>query len=110
VTVIRTVFRRAGLEGALTAGFVRDTLHVSEPKAGALLRAFAKAGFLRREKGGRWQLTTTGIRLRGATAARPLLRQTAERLLDELLQRIAALNEDSRYLARVEKAIVFGSY
>ncbi len=28
LTVIRTLFRRAGLEGALTAGFVRDTLHV----------------------------------------------------------------------------------
>jgi hypothetical protein len=37
-------------------------------------------------------------------------RTAAERLLDEFLQRIAALNEDSRFLARVEKAIVFGSY
>jgi len=37
-------------------------------------------------------------------------RTAAERLLDEFLQRIAALNEDSRFLARVERAIVFGSY
>jgi hypothetical protein len=110
VTVIRTLFRRAGLEGVLTASFVRDTLHVSEFKAGALLRATVKAGFLKRENGGRWQLTTEGIRLRGSTAAKPLLRRTAERLLDELLQRITALNEDPRFLARVEKAIVFGSY
>jgi len=68
------------------------------------------AGFLKREKGGRWDLTTAGIRLRGSSAAKPLLRRTAEGLLDDLLQRIAALNEDSHFLARVEKAIVFGSY
>lgn len=110
VTAIRTLFRRAGLEGTLTAGFLRDILRVSEAKAGDLLRAFMKAGFLKPEKGGRWELTTAGIRLRGSTAAKPLLRQTAERLLDELSQRIAALNEDPRFLASVEKAIVFGSY
>src|SRR6266542_1326136 len=69
LTVIRTLFRRAGLEGALTAGFVRDILRVSEPKAGALLRALMKAGFLNREKGGRWDLTTAGIRLRGSSGA-----------------------------------------
>ena len=50
LTVIRTLFRRARLESALTAGFVRDTLHVSEPKAGALLGALVKAGLLKREK------------------------------------------------------------
>ena len=106
LTVIRTLFRRAGLEGALTVDFVRGTLHMSEPKAEALLEASMKAGFLKREKGSRWQLTTAGIRLRGSTAAKPLLRRTAERLLDDLLQRIAALNEDPHFLARVEKAIV----
>src|SRR6266498_2642949 len=110
LTVIRTLFRRAGLEGALTAGFVRDILRLSEPEAGALLRALMKAGFLKEEKGGHWDLTTAGIRLRGSSAAKPLLRRTAEGLLDDLLQRIAALNEDSHFLARVEKAIVFGSY
>ena len=110
MTVIRKLFRRAGLEGTLTVEFVRGSLHVSEPEATALLRASAKAGFLNREKGGRWHLSTAGIRLRGATAAKPLIRRTAERLLEELSQRMTALNENPRFLARVEKAIVFGSY
>lgn len=110
VTALRTLFRRAGLDGALTVSFVCDTMQVSELKAGALLLEFMRAGFLEREKDGRWQLTTEGIRLRGSTATKPILRRTAERLLDDLLQRIAALNADPRFLARVEKAIVFGSY
>lgn len=110
VTVIRKLFRRAGLESTLTVEFVRGTLHVSESEAAALLRASVRTGFLKREKAGRWHLTTAGIRLRGATAAKPLIRRTAERLLEELLQRMTALNENPRFLARVEKAIVFGSY
>ena len=46
----------------------------------------------------------------GATAAKTLRRETAERLLSELLDRIIALNSDPRFLARVQKAVVFGSY
>lgn len=41
---------------------------------------------------------------------KPLRRETAERLLSELLDRITALNSDPRFLARVQKAVVFGSY
>jgi hypothetical protein len=94
----------------MTADFACRTLRVDEPKAESLLRALARAGFLTQESDGHWRLTKDGIRLRGASAAKPLLRQTAERLLDELLERIRTLNDDPRFLARVEKAIVFGSY
>lgn len=110
VTTIRGLFRRAGLDGVITAVFACRTLRVAEPKAKSLLQALARAGFLTPESDGRWRLTKDGIRLRGASAAKPLRRQTAERLLDELLERIRTLNDDPRFLARVEKAIVFGSY
>ena len=110
LTVIRKMFRRDGLKGTLTAEFVRGTLHVSESGAAALLRASVTVGFLRRERAGLWHLTTAGIRLREATAAKPLIRRTAERLLEDLLQRMTALNEDPRFLARGEKAIVFDCY
>jgi len=50
LTVIRRLLRRAGLDGALTVEFVSGTLHVSEPKARALLRTSMRAGFLKREK------------------------------------------------------------
>ena len=110
MTQIRTLFCRAGLQGTLDIGFVRDTLHMSEPEAATFLRSLRKAGFLTRGKDGLWDLTKEGIRFRGATAAKPLLRRTAERLVEELLQRMVILNEDPRFLARVEKAIVFGSY
>jgi hypothetical protein len=37
-------------------------------------------------------------------------RTTADRLLSGLLQRIEQLNSDNRFLARVRKAVIFGSY
>jgi predicted nucleotidyltransferase len=98
------------LSRPLAIDFVRDTLHMSEPEAATFLRSLRKAGFLKRGKDGLWDLTTEGIRLRGATAAKPLLRRTAERLLEDLRQRMTTLNEDPRFLTRVEEAIVFGSY
>jgi hypothetical protein len=84
------------------AGFVRDTLHVPESKAGALLRALRRQVFLserRRPLAAHSNRNPTS----GATAAKPLLRQTAERLLHEFPQRITALNEDSRFLARASR-------
>jgi hypothetical protein len=67
-----------------------------------------RAGF---PSGGRqWSLTDEGIRLRCATAAKPLHRATTECLLVKLLERIELLNADDRFLARVSRAIVFGSY
>ncbi len=47
---------------------------------------------------------------RAATAAKPIRRTTADRLLSDLLERIEKLNGDDRFLGRVRKAVVFGSY
>ena len=115
---IRTLFRRAGLDGILSSEFVARNLGITRPKTARLIQALERRDFLvavgdRTGSGERtfaWQLTKEGIRLRGATAAKPLRRQTADRLLSELLDRIRTLNSSSRFLARVKTAIVFGSY
>lgn len=106
---IRSLFRDAGLDGTVSVGLVRERLKLSRSKSDRLLRELVRAGFLNREKDC-WLLTKEGVRLRAATAARPLHRNTADRLLENLLARIQTLNADPRFLARVEKAIVFGSY
>jgi hypothetical protein len=109
LTEIRALFRRAGLNSVVSLSFVRDELKLSRLKADRLVLALAKAGFLK-EEADEWHLTEAGIRLRAATAAKPLYRSTADRLVEDLLKRIDALNKDVRFLAWVEKAVVFGSY
>ena len=109
ITEIRSLFRKAGLNGALSTGFVREELTLNERKATSLLLSLQAEGLIERTDSG-WSLTKNGVRLRAASAAKPLLRSTADRLLQELLDRIQELNQSPLFLARVERAIVFGSY
>ena len=57
-----------------------------------------------------WRLTISGRALSLASAARPIKRATADRLVREFLDRIDALNADKGLKYRVTEAVVFGSY
>src|SRR5215831_5283982 len=57
-----------------------------------------------------WRITAEGMRLRQASAAKPLLRRTADALVDRLLDRVQRLNHDSGYSRCVSEVVVFGSY
>ena len=46
------MLRRAGLDGTLTAAFVRDAFHLAEDEADALLRALFGSRFFRHESDG----------------------------------------------------------
>jgi predicted nucleotidyltransferase len=109
--LIRELFRRAGLQSTVSVDFIREELKLSRPMAKSLAQALVRAGFLKRKRvSNDWELTPEGIRLRAGTAAKPLRRSTADSLLENLLERIELLNGDPHFLARVEKAVVFGSY
>jgi len=115
---IRALFRKAGLDGILSRSFVGQELKLTKVKTDRLMGALQEMGFLtaaaRRHRpnvGEReWQLTEEGIRLRGAVAAKPIRRETADHLLSELVERIATLNRNGHFLATVRRAVVFGSY
>jgi len=115
---IRALFRQGGLDGILSAGSIRRRLHLTKSKTDRLIAALRRIGLLEpiRDRRGEsaaadeWQLSKDGVRLRAATAAKPLRRETADRLLSELLDRITTLNSDGWFLARVHKPVAFGSY
>jgi hypothetical protein len=86
---IRALFRQAGLAGVVSADFIRRQLNLTKSKTDCLITALRGMDFLepiRSRRGAKgaedeWQLSKNGIGLRGATAAKPLRRETAERLL-----------------------------
>lgn len=53
--------------------------------------------------------TQAGETLSVATAARPVTRQTAERALAQFLERVARVNDDPYFLARVTRVALYGS-
>lgn len=75
---IRALFRKAGLDGVVSAEFVRRQLNLTRSKTDRLIAALRRIGFLepiraRRSVNGaedEWRLSKNGIRLRGATAAK----------------------------------------
>lgn len=57
-----------------------------------------------------WKNTLNGNSLAMATARKPITRQTAERLLNEFLQRVKEINACVDYAYYVKQVVVFGSY
>ncbi len=58
----------------------------------------------------RWSTAPKGRTLALASAARPLRRTTAERKLREFLERVEDVNREKRFLLKVTRVVVFGSY
>jgi len=82
-------------------------LPLSAAKAFAV--ALERAGLAEVASKGRWSITQTGKRLSSATAARPILRATAERAYREFLDRVEEVNRNDYYLGRVAALVLFGS-
>ncbi len=57
-----------------------------------------------------WELTSQGRRVALASAAKPLLRKTADKKINEFMERVKLVNSTPDYLFKVKKVILFGSY
>src|SRR5215471_8646618 len=75
----------------------------------ALARALQAEGLIEASRHDGWTVTQAGDTLAVATAARPVSRQTAERALAQFLERVARVNDDAYFLARVTRVALYGS-
>lgn len=107
---IRKLMRRAGQ--MWRAEFVSDVLEVAEAEAINLIERLAEEGYVKPvpERDDLWRTTLLGNRLANASAAQPLKRATADRIVSELLDRVDEVNSSEYYLYEVENVVVFGSY
>jgi len=88
---------------------VTNVFGFSEGDACQLLRKFQKEGLVT-VKGDHWEATAKGHALAIATAASPLRRATAERLIAEVVERARIINADSEFAYCVQRLVVFGSF
>jgi hypothetical protein len=111
-TQVRTLLRRFNQE-FWTVKEAAKFLKTSEAHARRLVYSLAKLGYVevvRQQRPGTWRNTMAGNALANATAAHPISRPVADRLLKEFLIRVRSVNGDPSWLYRVAKVVVFGSY
>src|ERR1700674_449467 len=94
---------------SITLRYVREILRCSDAAATRVLNRLQKDGFVEPARG-HLEPTTKGSALAMATAAPPLRRETAARLIAGLIERVGAINADDGWAYRIGMVVVFGSY
>lgn len=103
-----------GVDEAWDEWLVKYVLGVDQPRAGQILGALEREGYIERlpaTRGERlWECTVKGQMLAQVTKIKPMPRARAETKLEELLARVKTVNEDPYYLYRVKRAQVYGPF
>jgi predicted nucleotidyltransferase len=95
-------------ESHIDVGAAAKVLGMSKRKATKALAGLLGSGLLVEDKG-KYTPTLTGRALAAATAAKPLLAKTAERLVNDVLARARLANEADAFAYCVELIAIFGS-
>lgn len=110
---VRNLMRRIGAF-EIYSPFVARQLHISNEEAEKMIKLLVKQGFLvetdcsHNERG--YEATLKGRSLALASAAKPITRKTADRVVEEFMNRVKSINSDSYFLYKVSKVDIFGSY
>ena len=110
---IRKVVRKLNNLQYWNAETVQMILRNEYSEAEAIVRALVEAGLARAAPvRGMDACTTTQFAqsFGSATAAKPITRQTADRALSQLLERVSEVNREECFLAKVTRVVLLGSY
>jgi predicted nucleotidyltransferase len=102
---------------SLSARDATRVLQIETKRAIQLLERLEQDGFLERnpilpnsDDEQSWKRTVRGGALANALFSKPVSRRLAEKSLSEFLDRVQLINSKSRFLYRVWKVVVFGSF
>jgi predicted nucleotidyltransferase len=111
--MVRKLVRRLNNLMFWNAETVQVILGTEPCEAESIVKALAAAGLAvpaPSQGMDRWTTTQFAQAFASATAAKPITRQTANRALAELLERVKKVNSDEWFLAKVTKVVLLGSY
>ncbi|MEX0937354.1 MAG: hypothetical protein WDZ59_05800 [Pirellulales bacterium] len=104
---VRELMRKLGHDG-MGSEFVEHCLGATPGQSEAVLNELEQLGFLERTHEW-WSATLKGRALALATAAKPIRRSSAEKILERFLERVEKIRLDPVFLLRVERVDLFGS-
>jgi DNA-binding Lrp family transcriptional regulator len=110
---VRKLLRQSDL--FLSVDDVTKVLGLSGKSALQLLKTLEQQGFIKKNTSApdpkkNWKHTIKGGALSKALFSAPVSRQNAERALCEFMVRVGEVNEAGRFLFRVRKVVLFGSF
>ena len=92
----------------ITLRYVQEILQCSSSSARRVMRNLEAEGFTDSVHG-TFEPSTKGSALAMATAAPPLRRETAERLIRDVINRARAVNRNGEWAYRIRRLVLFGS-
>ncbi len=111
---VRKLLKAVDNESDWGKKLVISLLELSPQKANKLLQELELRGYIERSRVIKqeqlWRKTLKGSTLGLASAAKPVSRKTADRVFSEFMDRVKQVNSDPRFLMKVKKVVVFGSY
>jgi len=114
IVKIRNFLRNSGRSVKWRADYASSLLHLNEEQTSDLLTELEKKGYIEKDEfdyGEQYRHNTvSGNSLGGASAAKSYKRKTAEKALQEFMERVQVVNSNPYYLYKVTKVVLFGSY
>ena len=107
--MVRDCLRKLKVYMAWDLRVLEKAASVEPGRGRALAKALGAEGLIKRVRRDTWTITEAGQRLSSATAAKPVSRVTAERVLCAFLERVDRVNRNAYFLGRVNRVVLFGS-
>ena len=111
---VRSFLRRYRL-GAFVAEASQEALKIRPAEAAEFLREMTSQGYLE-SVAPHWadgtpcfEVTNQGLAFANASAARPISRDTADRVVREFMERVQVVNASDEYVYKIESVVLFGS-
>ncbi len=111
---VRGFLRRYRL-GAFIAEAAQEEIKLSLAEANEFLREMVSLGYLEHmnpplaDGTPCFEVTSQGQAFANASAARPISRETADRVLREFMERVQIVNARDEYVYKIESVVLFGS-
>jgi DNA-binding transcriptional regulator YhcF (GntR family) len=114
ILTIRKLLQKNSIWDSIPLEAIEKELEVSPATARQIYQDLCELGYIaptdKTDREPRWRVTEEGNRLIAASARKPIKRKTAERLVQQFLERVKTVNHSNEYAFQVKQVIIFGSY
>jgi hypothetical protein len=92
--------------------YLQKILGIGPQESKTVLSALSMVGYIEPDPDSprSWRNTDAGNAMAKVSRARPVKRETADKSVDQIIDRIRNVNLESQYLYAVDQAVVFGPY